>query len=274
MFLKNHKLIIHWTLFLGIFSVAMSASSDVVITEIISQLQEIQRSTSNRREETQMPMVTVSFAQSLDAKLAPYNEGSSHTESVGNFPLSGLESIRMTHAIRSMHDGILIGGNTLELDNPRLTNRLWPDASQSQPIPIVLDSNLDHLNKLATSLNAQDLIVCCSERAADSLESLPHAVLLCPCPCLPNGQIDLKQTLKRLYQQHHIKSLMVEGGARTISSFLAEDLIDALCITITPKILADGLGIEYRPSIIDLTAQSHVYQLGKDSIYLSLLKRY
>ena len=256
-----------------LLSMASANANHQVVEQILEQIKRIHQLERNNRQELHLPLVTVSFAQSLDGKLAPLKD-SSESDTLANFPLSGDESLRLTHAIRSMHDGILIGGNTLSLDNPRLTNRLWnshPDGPQ--PIPIVLDTHLNHLSKLKDTLQAQNLIVCCSEEAADSLESLPEPVLICPCPCGPDGRIDLRRALSILYQDHGIKSLMIEGGAQVVSSFFEDDLVDALCITIAPKLISRGIAPQYGSRVLDLTSRSIVHRLGSDSIVLSSMRQ-
>ncbi|TFY76863.1 hypothetical protein EWM64_g7151 [Hericium alpestre] len=87
------------------------------------------------------PFVTLTFAQSLDAKIA----GTGGRQLI----LSGEESMRMTHWMRTMHDGILIGINTALGDNPQLNVRHLPFPTQNthfqhyhHPRPIILDSQL------------------------------------------------------------------------------------------------------------------------------------
>jgi riboflavin-specific deaminase-like protein len=266
----SHKNLTCFLLLLHLSSMGLaSKTNNGVIEDILHQLSNIHQLIASDRLESQLPIVTVSFAQSLDGKMAPYKDPS-ESETVGNYPLSGKESLRLTHAIRSMHDGILIGGKTLALDNPRLNNRLWNlHLNIKQPIPIVFDTNLDHLSKIKNSLRAENFIVCCSERAANSLESLPTPVLLCPCPCAPDGRIDLRQALTQLYHRHGIKTLMVEGGAQIISSLFQEDLVNAICVTIAPKLLSHGIAPEYGDRALDLTASSSSYLLGKDIVLLS-----
>ena len=63
------------------------------------------------------PFVTLTYAQSLDGSIA-YKQGES-------FPISGKESMTMTHRLRTEHDAILVGIGTLLADNPRLTAQDW-----------------------------------------------------------------------------------------------------------------------------------------------------
>lgn len=63
------------------------------------------------------PHVTLTFAQSLDAKIAGRNGQ--------QLILSGKQSMIMTHWMRSMHDGIMIGVGTALNDDPQLNSMLF-----------------------------------------------------------------------------------------------------------------------------------------------------
>ena len=81
-------------------------------------------------ESENRPSITLSYAQSWD--------GSITTESGKTLSLSSRTSNAMTHALRSWHDGILIGIGTILADDPLLNVREWGGPS---PQPIVLDSS-------------------------------------------------------------------------------------------------------------------------------------
>ena len=144
---------------------------------------------------TKRPFITLAFAQSLDGKIARKVVSEQDTDArqslSSNLPLSSPDSLVMTHALRSVHDAILVGGNTLRTDNPRLSNRLWKtntgtlstndnlqqDGSSvhdneaydyAQPRPVVLDTNLGAIRELGDGLRANntELLVCCSHAAA------------------------------------------------------------------------------------------------------------
>lgn len=59
--------------------------------------------------------LTVTFAQSLDGKLAGPNGA--------QIALSCPESMKMTHRLRTVHDAILVGANTALNDNPQLNSK-------------------------------------------------------------------------------------------------------------------------------------------------------
>ena len=77
------------------------------------------------------PHVTLSYAQSWD--------GSITTIPGESLALSSETGMQMTHQLRSLHDGILVGIGTVLADDPRLTVREW---TGNDPQPIVLDSQL------------------------------------------------------------------------------------------------------------------------------------
>mmetsp|Transcript_33738 Transcript_33738/g.79550 ORF Transcript_33738/g.79550 Transcript_33738/m.79550 type:complete len:424 (-) Transcript_33738:266-1537(-) len=135
------------------------------------------------------PFVTLTYAQSIDGKIAlrlDHEMTTSSTTTSQNLAISGPESFRLTHALRSIHDAILVGGNTLAIDNPRLSNRLWDTATVTEspvppsadsesndesryrsPRPVVLDTHLTHTRRLGSTMRATNLIVCCSREAFD-----------------------------------------------------------------------------------------------------------
>ena len=194
-------------------------------------------------------------------------------QTTSNFPLSGQESLVLTHAIRSIHDGIMIGGKTLSIDNPRLSNRLWKSDSsknQHQPRPIVLDSQLHHIQRISNSLRARNVLVLHSDRIVPLPSTeLPNNCTLVPCPTLADGRIDLVRTLPLLKRCFGIHSIMVEGGATLLTSFLKESLFDCLCVTIAPQWIGPGSAITLSTSL----ACEHIYSATLGMDHVVLLKR-
>lgn len=229
--------------------------------------------------ERRFPFVTLTFAQSLDSKVAVYVDNKTNQTSA-NYPISGKESLLLTHALRSVHDAILIGGRTLSTDNPRLTNRLWkpdgPDTNLKQPRPVVLDSELRHVRKCLESgaIKATNLIVCCSPMAtlsSPNILKMDPSLTILTCEVRSNGQLDLRSVLERLKEKFQIQSLMVEGGSAVISAFAKENLVDCLCMTIAPKILGSSGLSAFQLDLEDSMKFGRItYQrLGDDCIILA-----
>jgi 5-amino-6-(5-phosphoribosylamino)uracil reductase/diaminohydroxyphosphoribosylaminopyrimidine deaminase/5-amino-6-(5-phosphoribosylamino)uracil reductase len=179
------------------------------------------------------PHVTISYAQTLDGRLAT-RTGSSQW-------ISGPESLRFAHELRAGHDAIMVGVGTVLADDPRLTVRLAPGRD---PLRVVVDSSL-RLPLTAAVLRdgaAAGTLVACAEGAdpgrRDAVAELGAAVLALPPD--PNGGVDLAALLAALAARG-VGSLMVEGGARLITALLRARLADRLAVCVAPKILGEGL---------------------------------
>jgi riboflavin-specific deaminase-like protein len=225
-----------------------------------------------------LTFVTLSFAQSIDGKIAKYGEINNDNYDDDdrllsqNFPLSCEESLYMTHALRSIHDGILVGGKTLDIDNPRLTNRLW---GEKQPRPIILDTNLENVQKLGRKRHVQNAIICCSHDAVASFQGDADTITFMGCNVNnEDGHIDLEDCLNRLRKNHNIRSIMVEGGSTVLSAFVSRGLASCICVTIAPKIICHGLNsFSKRTPFMDFSCGNNRFmQLGQDCIFVARWK--
>lgn len=169
------------------------------------------------------PFVTLSYAQSLDGSIALR----------ANEPLvlSSGESLRLTHQLRSMHDGILVGIGTVLSDDPQLNVRYW--AGQN-PQPIVLDSQL----RMPSDARLRQ----CPEKPCWILTTRENefpqqeGVQICSSQADSDGRVCLANALVLLYEKG-IRHLMVEGGAHVITAFLKAQLVDAVVITLVPRMV-------------------------------------
>lgn len=207
------------------------------------------------------PLVTVSYAQSVDGSIA--------SQAREQLLLSSRQSLVLTHRIRAACDAVVIGINTLLTDNPLLTVRL---AAGPSPQPIVLDSNL-RMPLQARLLDRTDhrcWLACAhdSEPArAAALEERGAELLRCRRD--RHGRVDLPSLLDALGDRG-VRRLMVEGGAEVISSFIEARLVDQLIITIAPR-LVGGLPVLARPAAgrgASLRLESVVYQASGPDIIL------
>jgi GTP cyclohydrolase II len=192
--------------------------------------------------------------------------------------LSGSESRVLTHKLRATHDAILVGINTVVADNPHLNVRLVEGQS---PLPIVLDSCLRlPLNSNLLKNKIPPLIattIYASQEKQERIEKFGAKIIR----TLPDerGWVDLGSLLGTL-AGFGINNIMVEGGARVITSFLSQHLVDWIVITIAPTFLG-GLHAVENPLIpgrkgatlsgVPEFNNSGYEQVGKDIVFWSSL---
>jgi len=183
------------------------------------------------RQRLGRPLVTLSYAQSLDGSIA--------ARAGHPLALSGHESLVLTHRLRAAHDAILVGIGTVLADNPSLNVRLVPGAD---PRPVVVDSRL-RLPPYANLLRHGRAPWIATGDGADPERraALEDAGALVFPVSSQNGWVDLDSLLKCLGDKG-VNSLMVEGGAQIITSFLAARLVDQVVITLAPM-LVGGLRV-------------------------------
>ncbi len=210
-----------------------------------------------RRRPVGRPFVTVAYAQSLDGSIA--------SEPGRRLALSGAESLRLTHALRAAHDAILVGIGTVLADDPQLTVRLVPGSS---PRPVVLDSRLrtppqSRLLQPHGGLAPLFATTSAADAAADQRLCERGARVL-RLPAWANGWVDLNALLGALAEAG-VERVMVEGGAKVLTSFLRLGVVDYAVVTVAPRFVGGlpALGALERGTGLRLASWAS-HRLGDD----------
>ena len=175
--------------------------------------------------ENSRPIVILSAATSIDGKIATKN---------GDSKLSSKQDSIRLHKLRSKVDAILVGKNTVVVDDPLLTVR---HTTGKNPTRIILDSNgtISEKSKiLKTCDKIKTIIVVTKKISKANLKKLNKF----PIEIIYAGEksINLKQLLRKLYQKN-IKTVLVEGGGTTNWEFIKYDIFDELIITLSPFLI-------------------------------------
>ena len=176
------------------------------------------------------PYVIVSAAISIDGKLA------THT---GRSNLSSKKDLIRVHKLRKSADAILVGKNTISVDDPLLTVRY---VKGKNPIRIILDSkaNLSTKSRVIETAKKVPTILVVAENSPRKVERfVAKGVEVIQCG---KNKIDVKKLLEILGKKG-IKRIIVEGGGTTNWYFFKEKLVDELVITITPYVLGGRTAI-------------------------------
>jgi len=170
-------------------------------------------------------MIVLSAAMTLDGKIGQRNK---------KVVLSSKSDKIRVHKLRSKFDAILVGKNTVEQDNPLLTVR---HVKGKNPIRIILDSRgtIKNTSKIIkTAKNIPTIIVTSqlvSKINLNRLNNLPLDVIVCG-----KNQVDIRK-LAQILCKKGIKKILLEGGGKLNLSFLKNNLINEIIVTITPFVL-------------------------------------
>jgi diaminohydroxyphosphoribosylaminopyrimidine deaminase / 5-amino-6-(5-phosphoribosylamino)uracil reductase len=174
-----------------------------------------------RRVRDRRPHVILKLAVSTDDKI-----GAAGRKPVA---ISGDAAKARVHLLRAQCDAVLVGIGTVLSDDPLLTCRL-PGMAARSPVRVVLDRNLriPGSSRLVHSARETPLWVMTSNlaeaAAAMKLGAAGAQVIRLAAAATPPG-LDLPAVLRALSDKG-ITRLLVEGGARVASSFVAASLVD------------------------------------------------
>lgn len=183
--------------------------------------------------QTGIPFVTLKFAQSLDGRIA--------TKTGDSQWISSPDTLRLAHRLRAIHDAVLIGVGTALVDDPSLTVRL---AKGENPQRIIVDGQL-RMPLRAKVLNddaVDKTIVVATEGAnrkkAQRIRKLGAEIMWAARN--RRGEVDMDDLLKQLGRMG-MASVLVEGGAKIITSVLREGLADKIVLVMAPRVIGKGI---------------------------------
>ncbi len=181
------------------------------------------------------PFITLKAAVTLDGKIA---------DAKGNSKwISSIESRKIVHKLRTAHDAVMVGYNTVKIDNPILNVRL---VNGRNPKKIILDSSLRISTKMNifSGRNKGGIYIVTSNQSKEKVKKINELkksgaeVLFVKKDS--KGKLDLKSVLKKLAKEK-ISSVLVEGGSRVFNSFIKQNLFDEILLFVCPKIFGKGL---------------------------------
>jgi riboflavin-specific deaminase-like protein len=170
-------------------------------------------------------VVVGQIGQSLDGRIATAT-GRSHY-------ISGPEGLDHLHRLRSLVDAVVIGVGTAEADDPQLTVRRVAGPS---PARVVIDPSgrLSPQARLLANDGIRRIIVTAQgvpRRGFNDAETLTLPVM--------DGRIAPARILARLAALG-LRRVLIEGGACTLSRFIAAGCLDRLHVVVAPILLGDG----------------------------------
>jgi len=205
------------------------------------------------------PTVAIKMAMTADGKTA--------TKSGDSKWISGEDSRKYVHKLRSEFDAVMVGSRTVIADDPKLTSRI---PNGKNPYRVIIDSKLS-IPLDSAILNFEDgktILVCSTQAPKEKKEALASKnILLWFCG---EEKVDLSQLLVAL-SAFGIKKILLEGGSELNSHAIKAKIVDKFYLFIAPKLIggssAKGLIGELGIDTMDdaLTLKNMKYsQVGED----------
>ena len=167
------------------------------------------------------PYITLKWAQTVDGFIAGNDNKQTR--------ISNEMARRLTHKWRSEEAGIMVGTNTIVVDDPQLNVRGW---NGNDPLRITFDRQMriDSSSKIYDG-SCPSLIFTSEER--DGTDSIDYETIDF------EGNI-LEEVMSRLYEKE-VQSILVEGGAKLLNSFIKRNLWDEARVFTAPAEFKGGI---------------------------------
>jgi len=199
-----------------------------------------------------IPYLTIKIAQSTDGKITK-----SKNEQTW---LTGEESNRFVHQQRAAYDAVLVGANTVVVDNPQLTVR---NVEGRNPKRIILDGKLS-IDLNAVILSAEDIentwILTSKNADKEKVNQISEkGARVIQFKTDDNEQIELMDVLIKLGKEK-ITSLFVEGGGNIFSQFIDLKYFDEIIILQAPITLGKGV------NGVTVSSLNHLKKISSEKI--------
>jgi len=203
--------------------------------EVIIGVQEEECRELNKRffifQEQKRPYVMLKWAQTQDSFIDRIRTDNSTPALL----ISNNITKQLTHKMRSENQAILVGVNTVLLDNPSLTVRNWTGKS---PIRIAIDRN----GKIPGHYNLFDGMIptiIFTEKEQVNKQNVEFVKIKFDIHCI--------QTILHKIAERNIHSVLVEGGAGMLGSFIEDGLWDEANVEVSPQLLKEGVAAPKMP---------------------------
>ncbi len=165
-------------------------------------------------QEKKRPYIILKWAETQDGFIAP--DKVKRKDNPEPFWISNTYSKQLVHQWRSEEQAILVGTQTVLEDNPKLNVRTWEGKN---PIRVIVDRSLKippHFHVLDQSVHT--LVLTAEKDSSKYLDGITYELLDFTKP--------VANQICNLLHKHSISNVLVEGGTKTLQTFIDEELWD------------------------------------------------
>lgn len=172
------------------------------------------------------PYVFTHAAISMDGYLATIN---GHSHWIGND-----ENLVHAHRLRALLDSVLIGCNTVKNDSPSLNVR---HVEGDNPIRLILSNTSDDFSCLKQIEDTKTFLLRSAKNHFEDEEKTFDKIIYYE----GETQKEKIQSFLNKCKQENIKSILVEGGGKTLSSFIETGFVNNIQFHIAPLLFGNGI---------------------------------
>jgi len=180
-------------------------------------------------QEKKRPYIILKWAESLDGFMAPNKVKRSATAEP--YWITNRYSRQKVHQWRCKEQAIMVGSTTVLADNPKLTTRLWKGQS---PIRILIDKNLEITSEHHVMDDSVRTIIITQTKPKENTYNKTHFEVI-------DFTKNLAFQICSLLYAHQIQSVLIEGGAQTLQTFIDADLWDETRVFTGTSYFHEGL---------------------------------
>ncbi|APS40384.1 MULTISPECIES: bifunctional diaminohydroxyphosphoribosylaminopyrimidine deaminase/5-amino-6-(5-phosphoribosylamino)uracil reductase RibD [unclassified Salegentibacter] len=186
----------------------MEAGCEVQVGILEKECQDLNKRFFTFHQKKQ-PYIILKWAQTADGFIAPKVQEKREPVWITN-----QYSKQLVHKWRSEEQAILVGTNTAIADNPKLNTRLW---NGKNPVRVVIDKELK-IPQESALFNGSIKTIVLTEYVKNSGDNLIFEKL--------DFQQDIVKQICEVLYRHNLQSVIIEGGAKTLQTFIDANLWD------------------------------------------------
>ncbi|MGD9784122.1 MAG: RibD family protein [Hyphomicrobiaceae bacterium] len=184
------------------------------------------------------PFVVAQLGQSLDGRIA-LPSGESRW-------INNEAALTHVHRLRAVVDAVVVGAGTVAADDPQLNVRR---VDGRNPARVVIDPTcrISPAARMLEDDGVARIVICQAKIAGERPARLPSGVEVLTIDAEGAASIDPGRIIAALHARG-LRRLLIEGGATTVSAFVAAGLVDRLHMLVAPVLLGSGKsGLSFGP---------------------------
>jgi diaminohydroxyphosphoribosylaminopyrimidine deaminase/5-amino-6-(5-phosphoribosylamino)uracil reductase len=175
-------------------------------------------------QEKHRPYILLKWAQTADGFIDKIREAAEKPLAISNTVTK-----QLTHKMRTENQAIMVGTNTVLMDNPKLLAQHWTGRN---PLRVILDRQ-GRIPETFNVMDGKSETLIFTETKREDYDKLRFIKI--------DFDKNISQNVVNELFKQNINSVLVEGGAQLLNSFIASNLWDEANVEISPQTIGSGI---------------------------------